>query len=65
MNTVQQIKRAHRTEGGNLSLKAFARERGVLEVITRAHKAANKPTSDAKKARTRAAASARSIKKSK
>lgn len=58
MNTMSQIKLAYSKSDKKLSLKAFAREAGVLSVVTAAHKAASKPRSPEKAAKTRLATQA-------
>jgi hypothetical protein len=58
----KKLKRVEKVS--DMSLKAFAEANGVLALIKQAHKEANKPRSQAKKDRTRAATSARKTKKS-
>lgn len=63
METMQQIRNAHKKAETTLSLRAFAKQQGVEARVAQAHESANKTRSEAKKIRTRAATAARKAKK--
>lgn len=63
--TGETYKTKHKTRKPGQSLKAFAREHGVISIVERAHANASKTRAATTKERTRASIQARREKKSK
>ena len=54
METIQQIRRAHKKSESAVSLRMFAKQNNVLNIVTQAHEAANQTRGADKADRTKA-----------